>query len=142
MLVDANILLFAIDESSPFHASAAGWLTRQLNGSTRVGLPWQSLAAFVRISTHPRATPTPLSPDVAWSFVESLLSMDVSWIPVPTSRHAEILGGLVTRYQLAGGLVQDAHLASIGIEHGLTVFSADTDFARFREVAWENPIQP
>lgn len=142
MLVDANILLFSVDESSPFHPSAADWLTRQLNGSTRVALPWQSLAAFVRISTNPRATPVPLTPGDAWAFVESWLSMDVCWIPVPTNQHAEVLGGLVKRYQLTGGLVQDAHLAALGIEHGLTIFSADTDFARFQEVRWENPIQP
>lgn len=62
------------------------------------------------------------------------------WIPGPTQRHAEILGGLIVGYQLRGNLVSDAHLAALAIEHGLTVCSADTDFARFSEVSWSNPL--
>jgi len=52
------------------------------------------------------------------------------------------LGGLVVSYQLRGNLVSDVHLAALAIEHGLTVCSADTDFARFREIQWVNPLAP
>jgi toxin-antitoxin system PIN domain toxin len=141
MLVDANILLFAVDASSPFHTSAAEWLVAQLNGPRRVGLPWQSLGAFLRISTHPRAAEHPLSPAAAWGHVEAWLAADAAWVPVPTARHAEVLGLLVRSYQLRGNLVSDADLAALAIEHGLTVCSADSDFARFREIRWENPIR-
>jgi toxin-antitoxin system PIN domain toxin len=140
MLVDANLLLLAVDRSSPFHEVAAAWLTGVLNGGRRVGIPWPSLAAFVRISTHPRASEHPLSPDGAWRHVDGWLVCDPVWIPAPTERHADILGGLVVSYQLRGNLVSDAHLAALAIEHGLTVCSADTDFARFREVQWRNPL--
>ena len=44
------------------------------------------------------------------------------------------------RYRLAGNLVPDAHLAAIAIEHGLEVCSADSDFARFTEIRWRNPL--
>ena len=142
MLVDANILLFAIDEASPFHRAAARWLADRLGGTRRVGLAWQSLGAFLRISTHPRAAERPLSPDEAWSYVEDWLAADVVWIPQPTERHGEVLGSLLTTYQLRGNLVSDAQLAALAIEHGLTICSADTDFARFREIRWENPLQP
>jgi toxin-antitoxin system PIN domain toxin len=140
MLVDANLLLFAVDRSSPFHQTAAGWLNEQLNGVRRVGIPWPSLAAFLRIGTHPRASERPLSPEAAWRYVDEWLACDPVWIPGPTERHAEILGGLVVSYQLRGNLVSDAHLATLAVEHGLTVCSADTDFARFREVRWVNPL--
>ena len=140
MLVDANLLLFAVDRSSPFHEAAAGWLTGVLNGGRRVGIPWSSLAAFVRISTHPRASEHPLSPERAWRHVDGWLACDPVWIPAPTERHADILGGLVVSYQLRGNLVSDAHLAALAIEHGLTICSADTDFARFREIQWVNPL--
>ena len=86
MLVDANILLFAVDASSPFHRSASGWLTAQLNGSTRVAFPWQSVEAFVRISTHARATTNPLSADAAWRHVTDWLAADVAWTPVAHGR--------------------------------------------------------
>jgi predicted nucleic acid-binding protein len=37
-------------------------------------------------------------------------------------------------------LVPDAHLAALALEHGLTVYSTDGDFARFPGLAWENPL--
>lgn len=140
MLVDANLLLFARDADSPFHERAREWLTAQLNGPVRVGLPWQCLVAFVRISTHPRAYDRPLSPDEAWQQVAEWLGAGSAWTPLPTHRHAEVLGGLLHRYQVRANLVSDAHLAALAIEHGLRICSADTDFARFGEVTWVNPL--
>ena len=140
MLVDANLLLFAVDAGSPWHRRAADWLTAQLNGDQRVGIPWESLGAFVRIATHPRASDRPLQPDEAWTFVEEWLAVPTVWVPQPTEAHADVLGSLVRRYHLTGNLVPDAHLAAIAIEHGLEVCSADSDFARFTEIRWRNPL--
>lgn len=140
MLLDANLLLYARDEASGQHQAAREWLSEQLNGPARVGLPWPSLLAFVRIATHPRASASPLSPADAWLQVEEWLAAGPAWIPAPTERHAELVGGLVRRYELRGNLVPDAHLAALAVEHGLEVCSADTDFARFQEVRWRNPI--
>jgi len=140
MLVDANILLFAVDEESVHHDRAAEWLAVQMNGDRRVGLPWESLTAFLRIATHPRASAQPLAPAEAWRFVEEWLSVPVVWVPSPTDRHADVLGALIARYRIAGNLLPDAHLAALAIEHGLDVCSADTDFARFTEIRWQNPL--
>ncbi len=140
MLLDANLLLYAIHEQSELHQSAADWLTEQLNGSRRVGLPWQSLGAFLRIATHPRAFERPLSPRTAWERVTDWLSAPVAWIPAAGPEHARILGELMTTYDVRGNLVPDALMAALAIEHGLTLYSADTDFARFRELRWENPL--
>ncbi len=142
MLVDANLLLFATDDTCPFHAAARDWLTERLNGPSRVGLPWQSLTAFLRISTHPRAFDTPLGPADAWAQISTWLAREVTWIPAPGPRYTEILGELVIRHHVGGKLVTDAQLAALALEHGLTVCSTDTDFARFTEVRWENPVAP
>lgn len=142
MLVDANLLLYAIDENSTFHEPARTWLAGALNGPRRVGLPWESLSAFLRIGTHPRAAAAPLSSDEAWEHVDDWLSSPAAWVPQPTASHAQVFGSLIRRYQLRANMVADAHLAAIAIQHGLTIYSADTDFARFTEVAWENPLVP
>lgn len=142
MLVDANILLFAVDERSPFGPPAAAWLEEQLNGARRVGLPWHSLGAFFRLITNPRAATDPLDPATAWRRVEEWLARDVVWVPQPTGQHATVLGRLVHRYRVSGNLMTDAQLAALAIEHGLTVCSADTDFARFTEITWLNPLSP
>ena len=139
-LIDANLLLFAVDEQSPFHPRARDWLTDQLNGEQPVGLPWQSLGAFLRIVTHPRISTRPLDPSEAWERVQEWLACDVTWLPVPTERHPTILGELIVRYHLRGNLIPDAHLAALAIEHGVDICSADTDFARFDEVRWNNPL--
>jgi uncharacterized protein len=140
MLVDANLLLFAVHEESAFHAAARDWLTRQLKGTQRVGLPWKSLGAFLRFATQSRAWERPLEPRAAWVYIEDWLASDVTWIPTPSVHHAEILGELVNRYHLRGNLIPDAQLAALAIEHGIEVCSADTDFARFTEIRWRNPL--
>lgn len=140
MLVDANILLYAVDEESPFHAAAKDWMETTLNGPRRVGIPWMSLTAFLRISTNPRALRVPLSPAEAWELVEDWLDAPAAWIPSPGRGHREILGRLVRDLDLRANLISDAVLAALCLEHGLEMISADTDFARFREISWHNPI--
>lgn len=141
MLVDANVLLYAVDTDSPFHEPARDWLETNLNGTRRVGLPWLSLTAFVRIATHPRALREPMTPGEAWSFVEDWLDAPTAWTPQPGRAHREILGRLVRDLDLRANLVSDAVLAALCIEHGLVIVSADSDFARFTEISWVNPIQ-
>ena len=130
MLVDANVLLYSVDEDSPFHVAARDWMVAALNGAQRVGIPWMSVWAFVRIATNPRALAQPLTPGAAWDYVGAWLDAPATWIP-PGSSAREILGSLLVRHDIRAGLVTDAVLAAICIEHGLTMISADSDFARF-----------
>ena len=82
----------------------------------------------------------PVTPERASSVVENWFSSPVAWMPVPTVSTVRILAGLVQRYSISGNLVPDAQLAALAIEHGVAVASADTDFARFRELRWINPL--
>ncbi len=142
MLVDANILLYSIDEGSPFHPAARDWMSVALNGSQRVGIPWMSLWAFIRIATNPRALTEPLTPSEAWQYVEEWLDAPATWIPEPGRGHRAILGPLLIQHDVRAGLASDAILAAICIEHGLTMISADSDFARFPQIIWVNPVAP
>lgn len=140
MLVDANILLYAVDENSPRHAQAKAWLEQALNGERRTGLPWLSLWAFIRISTNPRASASPLTAAQAAQFVAKWLSAPTAWIPAPTRDHLTILSDQITRHHISGALVTDAILATLAIEHGLSIVTNDSDFARFPEVNTLNPV--
>jgi len=139
VIVDANVLLYAVDADSRFHAEARDWLEGALNGATRVGLPWISLVAFQRIITHPRVTARPLDAAAAWGYVTDWLAADQAWVPSAGARHGEILGRLLTEGDLRGNLVTDAHLAALAIEHGVDLVSYDSDFARFDGVTWVHP---
>lgn len=98
-----------------------------------------------RVSTLAgRLTPpdSPVSSIKRDGFVADWLEPEVSWIPHEGPGHALILTDLITRYQLRGNVVSDAHLAALAIEHGLEVCSNNSDFARFSEVRWINPVAP
>lgn len=140
ILVDANLLLYAKISDYPQHQAAHDWLDDKLNGSARVGLPWPSLLAFLRITTNPRLFERPLSVSAAWEQVEQWLTVPQVWIPQPTNRHADVLGELLRGSSFAGPLVSDADLAALAIEHGLVLCSTDGDFARFRSLRWEDPL--
>lgn len=140
MIVDANILVYARNAADPRHEVARGWLEGALNGDTRVGLPWQTLTAFLRIATNPRAFPDPLTPDEAWQQVEEWLDAPRAWVPAPTPQYRTVLGTLTRRHQVRGPLVTDAQLAALAVDHGVVLASTDSDFARFPEVRWLDPF--
>lgn len=140
MLVDANLLVYVHDRSSRFHEQCLEWFEEQLDGPRRVGIPWPSIVAFVRLTTNPRVVTAPLSAPAAWRHVESWFSSPVAWRPVPTERHGEIFGRYLVDLELTANLVTDAHLAALAVEHGLELCSNDSDFARFPGLRWHNPL--
>ena len=101
------------------HERARAWLDDRLNGTTRVGLPWPSLLAFLRLITNPRVFERPASTRAAWQQVEEWLDCEAAWVPAPTDRHREVLGRLLREAMVRANLVPDAHLAALAIEHGL-----------------------
>ena len=105
-----------------------------------MGFPWQSIKAFLRISTHPRAFQRPLDPGTAWERVTDWLAAPVAWLPRPGSEYPRISGELIQTPQVRGNLIPDAALAALAIEHGVTLAPTDTDFARFRGLTWKNPL--
>lgn len=140
MLVDANLLVYARVRDFAQHEAARAWLQRQLNEAPRVGLPWPSLLAFVRLTTNPRIFRESLSTAVAWSQVKDWLNQPAVWIPRPGENHALVLDRLMQQVDRPT-LVPDAHLAALAIERGLTLCSTDGDFARFTELRWQNPLR-
>lgn len=142
MIVDANVLLYARNVADPRHEAARHWLEEALNGPVRIGLPWWSLTAFARIATNTRAFPTPLAPEEAADQIDDWLSAPRAWIPEPTQRYPEIFTELLRAHGARGPLVTDAQLAALAIDHGVAVVSTDTDFARFPETRWINPLRP
>lgn len=124
------------------HSVARAWLEDRLNGPARVGLPWPSLLAFVRLVSNPRVFDRPDTIQGAWQAAEEWLDRDCVWIPQPTERHREALAPFLRETVDRPKLVPDAHLAALAVEHGLTLCSTDGDFARFPGLRWENPLAP
>ena len=131
-LVDANVLLYAVNRASEQHEPARDWLERALGGSETVGFAWTVVLAFLRLATHPAVFARPLDSGAAIALVHRWLDAPAAAIVEPTPRHLAILGDLLAGTGSAGNLVPDAHLAALAIEHDAAIVSFDTDFHRFR----------
>ncbi|HEX2391892.1 MAG TPA: type II toxin-antitoxin system VapC family toxin [Solirubrobacterales bacterium] len=140
-LPDINLLLYAVDETSPHHERARPWLEQILSGTEQVGFAWAVLLGFVRISTNPVAFARPLSPADAIDLVEEWLGQPVATILHPTHQHVLVLRRLLEPLGSAGNLTSDAHLAALAIEHGAQLLSRDTDFSRFEGLRWRDPLR-
>lgn len=142
ILLDANILLYAYDSEAERHKEAKAWLEALLASSETIGLPWQTIWAFVRIRTNARTVKRPVSANETLRVVREWVALPGVIMIGPGSRHLEILQSLVAEDGAVGPLVSDAVLAAMAIEQGAKLASTDRDFARFRGLAWVNPLEP
>lgn len=138
-LVDANVLLYAVNHDAEKHASARGWLDGALSGGTTVAFSWIALLAFLRLSTKIGLFPRPLSVDEAEQTVAAWLAAPPAVVVEPGIHHLRIMTDLLRQTGVGGNLVNDAHLAALAIQHRGTVVSFDHDFGRFAGVRWETP---
>jgi hypothetical protein len=135
-----NLLLHATDPAAPEHERAREWFEEQINGRNLVGLPWFTLVSFLRLSTQPGVRRLPLAVDEALEFVEDWLEWETVWTPEPTPRHHVVLAELLRKVPRTR-LVNDAHIAALAIEHGLTLCSADADFKMLPGLRLHNPLE-
>jgi toxin-antitoxin system PIN domain toxin len=139
VVVDANVLLYAVDAASAHHEESRSWLDTSLGGAEAVGLAWIVLLAFIRVGTNPSILPAPMTGDDATGQVEAWVGAPAAIIAEPTTRHAGLLRALLRETGTAGNLTTDAHLAALAIEHGAEIVSYDRDFARFPGVRHRLP---
>lgn len=138
-LVDANVLLYAVNEADPRHDESRQWLDGALAGREAVGFAWTVLVAFLRLSTKVALFPNPLPVRDATERVARWIAQPPSVIVEATPRHLELVGGLLATIGTGGNLVSDAHLGALALEHDAVVVSYDTDFDRFTGVRRREP---
>lgn len=138
-LVDANVLLYAVNTDAPHHERSVRWLDGALSGSDTVAFAWVALLAFIRLSTKPELFPAPLAVDGAMDRVDAWLRAAPAVVVEPTVDHARIVRDLLRPLGSGGNLVNDAHLAALSIEHRCGIVSFDHDFGRFDGVDWTLP---
>ena len=140
-LIDANLLLYAVNKDAPLHAKAKAWLETTLSGRETVAFSWNVILAFVRLTTRPGLFRNALSPERAIDLVAAWLDQPSATVVHPGPRHVPILRGLLTSLGTGGNLTSDAHLAALAIEQNAELCSCDADFARFAGLDWRNPLE-
>jgi toxin-antitoxin system PIN domain toxin len=140
IVLDANILLYAYDSSSSQHAKARAWVEDVFSGTSAIGLPWQTIAAFLRITTNPRLPGERLSAKEAVQIVDLWLEQPNVRLLAPGDDHWHLLSRTIVEGQASGPLISDAQLAALTIEFGGVLHTTDRDFARFPGLRWTNPL--
>lgn len=139
-ITDANLLLYAYNESAAPHTKAKKWLEETLSSPEIFGLSWQAITAFLRLSTSAKAFPLPFAVTEAVEIVEDWLEQPQVKILTPTEKHWKIFSDLITEGQTGGAIMADAHLAALAIEHGAVLATTDKDFTRFSKLKTINPL--
>jgi toxin-antitoxin system PIN domain toxin len=140
ILADVNLLLYAYDKDARQHPAAKLWWESVMSGTEPVGIAWVVALAFLRLSTSARAFRRPLSIEQAIGVVDAWFASSVTELVQPTPRHWPTLREQLTVGQATSNLTTDAHLATLAIEHGATLYTTDRDFTRFPGLKFANPI--
>ena len=140
IVIDVNLLLYAHMKSSAFYRPARAWFEKTLSSGEDVGIPLQSAMAFLRITTNQNLPLGRLEMSAALNIVEAWLAQPGVQLLYPADGHWPIFRRMLLEGRAAGVLSTDAHLAALTIEHGGTLCSTDSDFARFPGLRWNNPL--
>jgi uncharacterized protein len=143
LAVDTNVLVYAADVDSQFHAPCSDWIERRRVRPDAWYTTWAIIYEFLRVTTHPRVMRRPWSAPAAWEFVAALLASPGLSILVQTPRHADVAEQVILELpHLAGNLLHDTHTAILMREHGIgRICTRDTDFNRFPFLEVIDPLQ-
>ncbi len=141
IVLDANLLLYAYDPRSPFYDAARRWLGDVFSYEDEVGIPFQSILAFVRVSTHVSLASQSFTMRYALEAVDGWLALANVKVLTPGQTHWEIFKKLCLTSGISGDVSTDVHIAALAIEHDAILCSVDRDFARFLGLRWRNPLE-
>ncbi len=129
-LIDANVLLYSFQKDAPQHLATYQWLTQRLEDHLILTTAVNEVA-LLRIATLKRLGPRTAQPEQVFAFLAALHAL-------PNYQHAELGKAGLKRWRaltlalnLTGNDLNDAYLAALAIERGLTLVTADRGFARF-----------
>ena len=141
IVVDANLLIYSYDTDSPHHKKSRAWVEKVFSDTELVGLPWQTVSAFLRVITNRRLPGSRLTVEQATEIVEMWLEQPNVRIIVAGDDHWSVLKRAMVEGRAAGPLVSDAELVALTVEYGGVLYTADRDFARFPGLRWKNPLE-
>ena len=141
ILIDANLLIYAVNRDAPSHTKAKAWLESVIEGTETVAFSWTVLLAFLRLTTKAGLFRKPLTVKQAFDLIDAWLEPPIAVVLEPGRNHRKQLRKLLTSTGVGGNLTSDAHLAALAMEYEAELSTADEDFARFDGLRWRNPLK-
>ena len=140
--LDANILVYAANKDSPYHANAKGVIKRVNSGEIQACLSSQVLAEFYATATNPKKIGQPLRPEEAAEAVKGYLESDIPKL-YPKESTLRLTLELAKRYQVRGLDYFNAQIVATMLENRVrTIYTAnEEDFERFEEIEAVNPLR-
>ena len=138
---DADVLLYASDETSAYHSQARLFLEGVASGEELVYLFWPTVMAYLRTASHPAIFERPLPPADAVANVDRLLALPHVQAIGEQDRFWAYYRGVADDADARGNLVPDAHLVALMVENGVrTIWTHDRDYRRFSSVEPRDPF--
>lgn len=139
--VDTNILVYAHNRASEWHAAARSALEELAQSPARWAIAWPCIHEFLAVVTNPRLFLRPESLEAALKQIEAWLESPGLQLISEMQGHWTELSRLLRGGKLMGGAVHDARIAAICREHGVTeLWTADRDFSRVTGLRVRNPL--
>lgn len=131
ILTDVNILLYSHREEFEQHERCRRWLEGVLTSGEPFAMANIVLSGFLRIATHHRIFSPPSTMAQAMAFVSAIRDR-AHCVPLnPGERHWGLFQQFCALPDVRAGLVADAYLAALAVEHGCEFATFDGDYARF-----------
>jgi len=140
IVIDVNLLLYAYSAPSPKQEKARSWLEMTLSGDEPVGLPWQVISAFLRITSNTKLPQLRRPVEEATKAVDEWLRQGNVQVLVPGDGHWPLFRRMILEGQATGDLVSDAQIAALTMKYGVVLYTTDRNFARFPGLRWMDPL--
>jgi predicted nucleic acid-binding protein len=137
VLVDSNVIVYAINISSPKHKKAQRFLQRE---KERLSVSHQNVFESLRVLTHPKF-PSPMPMDQALDAVERIVR--VLDLISPSPRTYYLTQELIMKYRVSSDRIFDAYLTATALDNDVLEIATDNekDFLVFQEVRVCNPFR-
>ena len=139
--VDANVLLYASDSSSPRQEAARALLETIAAGPELTYLFWPTIMAYLRIATHPAVFSQPLPAADAIANIEALLDRPHVRAPGEQPEFWPRYRAVAIDAAPTGNLVSAGHLVALMLQNEVrTIWTHDRDFRRFKGIEVRDPF--
>lgn len=136
MLIDSNILIYAINADSPKHKQAQQFLQVSLGN---LEIAHQNVLEAIRVLTH-RKFSKPMRLKDALVAIQAISKFCRIISPTQTTYYLSL--ELINERKLVGNRIFDAYLAATALSNGINIIATDnsSDFKKFSGIDIVNPF--